>query len=542
MVYTPIAKLEKFMGKEDNAQPSQPMDRMIPELCKPFHIFFRIPLTCDIKVWQEETKAVTTYLECFHRNLHQIQAIQVDYFTVPQILNQFIRGLYSTTIINARDFEAAKFEANHVQKLERYLADNRAIYHHDSKRYVVATIVVNKVTSELAAKSLSTTLHSNSTTTNLPNPSLLNPSISYLPATAAITVTNDELLAAIFLFEIEGPTEIPFFSRAAFDTKLITAMYTDVKIDGQAIKLILDIDHTINTKIINANRATKTPIGKIDNFLIKINDIIVPIKKLQLSQNGQYTKVPVTCGHFKTIITAPLIEFEKEKKKPTWKAYQVSWTDTNHNELLSILLQEKVVLHGSLGCAQQRLLDANHVTEEPISSCTSESDSIFNPDSNSKNDNNNDFSSIQNGNNDNNDNLNSDSDSKQYIALFDLFKEQKLRWFSYNNESIMPEHTHDTNIRFDLRYLEKDVIKLEPHLCICIDLKVALEISAKPMVQLTFKSSLVKKGINIRGGIIDTGYVENIIVMLQNDSEKAYIIEPNKKIAQAIFLFLVKVA
>ncbi|KAG9293366.1 hypothetical protein G9A89_007612, partial [Geosiphon pyriformis] len=30
--------------------------------------------------------------------------------------------------------------------------------------------------------------------------------------------------------------------------------------------------------------------------------------------------------------------------------------------------------------------------------------------------------------------------------------------------------------------------------------------------------------------------------MLQNDSEKAYVIEPNEKIAQAIFLPLVKIA
>ncbi|KAG9300328.1 hypothetical protein G9A89_011401 [Geosiphon pyriformis] len=43
-------------------------------------------------------------------------------------------------------------------------------------------------------------------------------------------------------------------------------------------------------------------------------------------------------------------------------------------------------------------------------------------------------------------------------------------------------------------------------------------------------------------GIINAEYVENIITMLQNDSEKAYIIEPNKKIAQAIFLPLVKIA
>ncbi|KAG9287167.1 hypothetical protein G9A89_003015 [Geosiphon pyriformis] len=52
---------------------------------------------------------------------------------------------------------------------------------------------------------------------------------------------------------------------------------------------------------------------------------------------------------------------------------------------------------------------------------------------------------------------------------------------------------------------------------------------------------LVKKKINIQGGIIDTEYVKNIIAMLQNNSEKTYIIEPNKKIAQAIFLSLVKV-
>ncbi|KAG9306589.1 hypothetical protein G9A89_004786 [Geosiphon pyriformis] len=61
------------------------------------------------------------------------------------------------------------------------------------------------------------------------------------------------------------------------------------------------------------------------------------------------------------------------------------------------------------------------------------------------------------------------------------------------------------------------------------------------MIQLVFRSSLAKKEINIREGIIDAGYIENIIAMLQNDSEKIYIIEPNEKIAQTIFLLLVKI-
>ncbi|KAG9290969.1 hypothetical protein G9A89_011119 [Geosiphon pyriformis] len=106
----------------------------------------------------------------------------------------------------------------------------------------------------------------------------------------------------------------------------------------------------------------------------------------------------------------------------------------------------------------------------------------------------------------------------------------------------MPEHAHDTNAEFDLKYSGKNAIKLEPHLHTCIDLKIALEILTTTIVQLASKNSLAKRGINIRGGIIDAGYVENIIAMLQNNSEKAYVIEPNKKIVQAIFLPLVKIA
>ncbi|KAG9287592.1 hypothetical protein G9A89_019653 [Geosiphon pyriformis] len=185
--------------------------------------------------------------------------------------------------------------------------------------------------------------------------------------------------------------------------------------------------------------------------------------------------------------------------------------------------------------------------EEPISSCASELESIFNSNSNfDNNDNKNtSSSSIQYGNNNDNDSnsdLNPNLDYEQYIALFDLAKEQELKWFNNNNEGIMPEHTHDTNAKFDLRYPGKDAIQLESYLCTCIDLKIALEILATTMVQLASKSSLMKREINIRGGIIDAGYVRNIIAMLQNNSEKAYIIEPNKKIAQAIFLPLVKVA
>ncbi|KAG9298645.1 hypothetical protein G9A89_012713 [Geosiphon pyriformis] len=181
--------------------------------------------------------------------------------------------------------------------------------------------------------------------------------------------------------------------------------------------------------------------------------------------------------------------------------------------------------------------------EKPISSCTLELESIFNFDSNSdNNDDKNNNSSFAQNSNKNSNNLNSNSNPKTFIILSDLTKEQKLKWFSDNNEGIMPECVHNINVGFDLRYPGKDAIKLEPYLCTYIDLKIALEIPATTIVQLTFRSSLVKKEINIKGGIIDTEYMGNIIAILQNDSEKAYIIELNKKIAQAIFLPLVKIA
>ncbi|KAG9290041.1 hypothetical protein G9A89_010347 [Geosiphon pyriformis] len=105
----------------------------------------------------------------------------------------------------------------------------------------------------------------------------------------------------------------------------------------------------------------------------------------------------------------------------------------------------------------------------------------------------------------------------------------------------MSECVHNTDVGFDLRYPEKDVIKLEPHSHICIDFKIALEIPATTMIQLASRSSLVKRRINIRRGIIDAEYIKNIIVILQNNLEKTYVIEPNEKIAQTIFLPLLRI-
>ncbi|KAG9296157.1 hypothetical protein G9A89_014749 [Geosiphon pyriformis] len=93
--------------------------------------------------------------------------------------------------------------------------------------------------------------------------------------------------------------------------------------------------------------------------------------------------------------------------------------------------------------------------KKPINNCASESESTFNPNLNSNIDNNknNGSSSAQYGNKKYSD-LNSNLNPKTYIALPDLTKEQKLKWFSNNNEGIMPECMHNTDVGFDLKYLK----------------------------------------------------------------------------------------
>ncbi|KAG9301624.1 hypothetical protein G9A89_016694 [Geosiphon pyriformis] len=113
------------------------------------------------------------------------------------------------------------------------------------------------------------------------------------------TVTNDELLAAIFSFELEELLSTPLFSGAMLEEKPITTMYTNAKMNGHFIKLILNnrsagsiitkqfidqlgyqVDCAVSARIIIADEATKTPIDKIDNFLFEVNSIITPIKIL----------------------------------------------------------------------------------------------------------------------------------------------------------------------------------------------------------------------------------------------------------------------
>ncbi|KAG9293577.1 hypothetical protein G9A89_005580 [Geosiphon pyriformis] len=164
------------------------------------------------------------------------------------------------------------------------------------------------------------------------------------------TITKNELLDAIFLFELEKPLITSLFSRAALEEKLITAIYTDVKVDSHFIKLILNsrstgsiiirqlidqlgcrVDHAASAKIIIIDGTTKTLIDEIDNFSIKhslvmtgypkpMHCLIEICKSFKLAKMAN-THIPPTRQHYslslrkkKRNLSGKLIKYHKLKK------------------------------------------------------------------------------------------------------------------------------------------------------------------------------------------------------------------------------------
>ncbi|KAG9296693.1 hypothetical protein G9A89_001325 [Geosiphon pyriformis] len=208
------------------------------------------------------------------------------------------------------------------------------------------------------------------------------------------TITNNKSLAAIFPFEFEETTPVLLFSEATLDTKLITVMYTNVKIDGHAIKLILNnrsagsiitqqlmnqlgcqVDCAVSACIITTNRTTKTPIGEIDNFSFEVNNIIIPIKVLEMTgylkpmpylsgqcRSSNLAKMANTRKYLPHVNTSnlsphhqPYLSNSRKKKKPIWeekvkKKEKDPTPTTTYNHYTYTILQRSTYCQPKLIC------------------------------------------------------------------------------------------------------------------------------------------------------------------------------------------------
>ncbi|KAG9302978.1 hypothetical protein G9A89_022638 [Geosiphon pyriformis] len=188
--------------------------------------------------------------------------------------------------------------------------------------------------------------------TNNPAFTPKQPLISNIPPAI---ITKNKSLATIFSFEFEETAATLLFSGAALEAKPITTMYTDAKVEGQSIKLILDSSSAgsiitkqlmdqlaASAKIITANGATKTPISKIDDFPFEVNGIVTSIKVLVIEATQYQALVD---NNWLSKVNAMLdwntqelqLMYQSQHIHVPATSYQVSWADEEHNELLPIL-------------------------------------------------------------------------------------------------------------------------------------------------------------------------------------------------------------
>ncbi|KAG9287332.1 hypothetical protein G9A89_000792, partial [Geosiphon pyriformis] len=306
MAYTPIAKLDNFTGKEDDAQ----------------------------------------ILNQFIRGLHS---------SILQHVHPLHSGTLQDVITCTRDFESTELEANHAQainlvmnelseldsKLEKLITQSSVyqspvyqapIYQLQPQSWRLAMVVHQLISISSQQPSglcqwnlgagqlqnlnsqnyLSLLVTPEDTSTNNPAFIQKQPLTSNIPPA---TITEDESLAAIFPFKFEKTTTMLLFNGAILKAKPITAMYIDTKVKRQSIKLIFD---TASAKIITADEVTKTPIGEIDDFLFEVNGIMTPIKVLLLLVMTGYPKLmqPNILGPTHTC-TSHVWPFQNSSKRET---------------------------------------------------------------------------------------------------------------------------------------------------------------------------------------------------------------------------------
>ncbi|KAG9285511.1 hypothetical protein G9A89_006499 [Geosiphon pyriformis] len=128
------------------------------------------------------------------------------------------------------------------------------------------------------------------------------------------------------------------------------------------------------------------------------------------------------------------------------------------------------------------------------------------------------------------------------IYLIENQSALQLKYFNNNGQGIKPKKAHEIDAEYNLRYPDKDTLVLKPKSLTKINLKIALEISPRVIVQIASRSSLASKEINVREGIINAGYTGDITVILQNKTDKPFKIKHTEKIAQAIYLLLINIS
>jgi dUTP pyrophosphatase len=112
-------------------------------------------------------------------------------------------------------------------------------------------------------------------------------------------------------------------------------------------------------------------------------------------------------------------------------------------------------------------------------------------------------------------------------------KMKVLKFKLLHKNSILPSYSHPDDAGFNLYSIEK--IKIKPGEYKKVFLGIAAEIPRDCFVSFRGRSSLAAEyGIDVLGGVIDSGYRGEWICILINHGKKSYQINIGDKIAQGI--------
>ncbi|KAG9284518.1 hypothetical protein G9A89_014122 [Geosiphon pyriformis] len=396
-----------------------------------------------------------------------------------------------------------------------------------------------------------------------------NPSYT-LTTISPARITENTNLSDIFPFEFEANESPTLLSNAAAnEQKAITAMYTEAKVEGKTIHLILDsrsagsiityqlmqqlkrnVDRPAQTVIVTADGMKKTPVGEIDNFLFTLDGITIPVKVLvinapqSMSNWADETEQEHFTPHSEPKTSGWNIPYSKPEPKKQCPYILLKYMLLEECNRIDVVMREEVCdqtcqyalsisekvkrgtpFNAAYNSAFNKLYYYSHDAEmifdlaiALINGATKE-----------------DVCQMK------------ETEYIEYtmeLAEFDYEDEPalQLKYFNNNGQRIKPEKAHEIDAGYDLRYPGKDTLVLKPKSLTKINLKIAFKILPGAMVQITFWSSLASKRINVRGGIIDAGYTGDITVMLQNKTDKPFKIEHAEKIAQVIYLLLINIS
>ncbi len=99
----------------------------------------------------------------------------------------------------------------------------------------------------------------------------------------------------------------------------------------------------------------------------------------------------------------------------------------------------------------------------------------------------------------------------------------------------IPTRAHVTDAGYDLSACLAECLVLKPGARVCVDTGVAVSCPVETCFQIWPRSGLaLEKGLDVLGGLVDSGYRGEVKVILQNHGVMDVIIRPGDRIAQLV--------